>query len=297
MNLPNFIVVGCAKAGTSSLYLYLRQHPQIFMSEVKEPRYFSYPEERPEYKGPGDEERFNRTTVYRWKDYIKLFDGVKGEIAVGEASPIYMFTRYTPYRIWEKIPHAKIVILIRNPAMMAFSAYLHQKREGYETLSFEDALEAESWRIAEGWAPHWQYKNICFISEQIKTYMDLFSRRQVHISLYEDFRKDNQAELKKIFDFLGVDSSFSPQRIDVNVGGIPRSRSMYSLMREERFRSIARKILPAGMRKAILKKIMRVNLKKEEPEKKIYSYLIDCYKEDILETSRLVGKDLSVWTR
>src|SRR5882762_10194104 len=146
--LPNFFIVGAMKAGTTSLYHYLDQHPQVYMSPIKEPCYFSS-ETRPENMGPEFQEQALRGIrdtredirgpmrekrlaglVVDWEDYVSLFRDVKGEIAIGEASIRYLWSKMAPENIRSRITAAKIIMVLRNPADRAFSEYHHAVTNG-----------------------------------------------------------------------------------------------------------------------------------------------------------------------
>ena len=150
MTMPNFLIVGAAKAGTSSLYYYLDQHPQVFMSSIKEPRFFA-PELYTDYiKDPyrsGAKE--HRSTPMSLEEYQSLFDAVTDEVAIGEASTEYLYVPKTPERIKQLIPDVRLIMVLRDPAERAFSAFCYQVRDGCEKLTFEQALAAEETRMDE----------------------------------------------------------------------------------------------------------------------------------------------------
>ena len=143
MPMPNFLVIGAAKSGTTALYHTLKQHPQIFMSPVKEPHFFAFEGERPVYCGPGDRELFNPRVVFRLEDYVRLFDGLRAQTAVGEASVQYLMrSDAAAARIRQHIPRAKLIAILRQPADRAYSHYIMLRSQGLERLSFTQALAA-----------------------------------------------------------------------------------------------------------------------------------------------------------
>lgn len=174
MVLPNFLIIGAAKAGTTSLYSYLKQHPDIFMSSWKEPKFFSLEGEKLDFQGPS--QIINTDSINNLESYLELFEGVKDETAIGEASPIYLYSPKAPANIKKYIPDAKLIVVLRHPAERAFSSFAHLIRAGYETLSFEEALEEEPQRIKEKWAPLWYYKEKGFYAQQLERYFELFDR-------------------------------------------------------------------------------------------------------------------------
>jgi len=149
--LPNFLVIGTAKAGTTSLNQYLRQHPQIYMSPHKAPRFFALEGQPLAFDGPGDRTRF--TFVTERAQYEALFDGVSTERAVGEASPWYLYVEQAPERIKHHVAHARLIGVLRDPVQRAYSNFLHARSEGLEPLDdFAAAMDAESERIDRNWS-------------------------------------------------------------------------------------------------------------------------------------------------
>jgi len=204
--LPNFLIIGAASCGTTSLYHYLEQHPQIFMSSQKETRFFAFEGQKPDFKGPNDK-RF--TIVTDIKTYLSRFNGVSNEVAVGEASTNYLYSVDAPKRIHHHIPKVKLVAILRDPVERAYSNYLNAKKFG-ETKNFTDSLKAEPERISKNWSWFWHYKNKGFYYKQLKRYYELFDKSQLEIFRYEDFRHKPLKTMKEIFSFLNVDESFNP---------------------------------------------------------------------------------------
>ena len=131
MTLPNFLIIGAAKSGTTALYRYLYDHPEIYMSERKELHYFSYPETSKLTKGP---HTYKRLSVSTLAEYMTFFDGARDEIAIGEASPSYLYLPGTAERIYQLLPNVKIIAILRNPVERAFSAYMHARRDKWEPI-------------------------------------------------------------------------------------------------------------------------------------------------------------------
>ena len=134
MAMPNFLIIGAAKSGTTALYHSLKQHPQIYMSPVKEPRFFAFEGETPRFCGPGDD-RFVRKFVTNFEDYLRLFEAVTDQIAIGEASTVYLtMSETSSRRIRHHLPHAKLIAVLRHPADRAYSQYQVRFSSGLEKL-------------------------------------------------------------------------------------------------------------------------------------------------------------------
>ena len=164
MTMPNFLVIGAAKCGTDSLCNYLNQHPEVYVSQDREPNFF-VAEGRPEipYRGPGDREALESLNmwVHTLEQYQKLFAGVSTEKAIGEGTAWYIYLEDAPLRIKKHVPDVKLLAVLRNPIDRAYSAYTMLVRDGRETIEdFDKALDAESVRVLQGWEPIWYYTDI-----------------------------------------------------------------------------------------------------------------------------------------
>lgn len=312
MKLPNFFIVGAPKAGTDDLYYQLDQHPQIYMSPLKEPCFFSS-EVRPErfckelqpgaranaeslrtYLESGATSKRFGGMVSCMKDYQRLFEGVTSEVAVGEASVCYLWSQSAAASIASLIPDARIIIVLMDPAQRAFRQYLKSLADENVGHAFRTHVE-NAFRSSEDqisvYHPFLAFGNYAV---QVRRYMDHFPPEQIHLSLYEDIEGDAEAWLRSIFDFLGVDSSFRPE--DVYVPSAPRFTS-FSIMGGHRAKlpvSLS-KIIP-GAFKVRLKKVMK---QAEGPSLSIddRAILVRYYRENILKLEEVIGRDLSAWLR
>jgi hypothetical protein len=293
MTMPNFFVVGAQKAGTTSLYHYLNQHPQVFMSPVKEPHFFEGLQS--EYRRPGR----RKPPVANLRDYEALFSGASGEIAVGEASASYLYSPEAPVLIRRSVPEARIIAVLRDPAERAYSNFLHVVQVGREPLAdFAAALQAEEGRMRDNWGPLWYYEHKGFYYAQVKRYLETFGRDQVGIWLYEDLRDHPTEMMREIFCFLAVDETFVPQvTIEHNPSGLPRNegvKALYNRVRSLSARNpeLMGRFLPAGLRTHLRNRIF---VKPPPFPPDVRSKLRRTYREDILKLQELIGRDLSPW--
>lgn len=299
MTLPNFFIIGAAKSGTSSLYMYLKQHPEIFMSPVKEPHFFSFDSESKLTKGPGDPIP-NAITDY--EAYQALFDGVRGEKVVGEASTSYLYRPEAAQRIHDLLPGAKLIAILRNPAERAFSAYMHVVRDGRETAgSFAEALKLEETRKMENWDPIWHFTSVGLYYEQLARYYNLFKRDQIKVFLYEDLRHHQQTLLEEIFRFLEVKPNFTPDSsVKFNVSGEQKSQVLYKLSKAifnhpNPVRWLSRHIIPERWRWKVTNWVREKNLKGDQIPQEIKRELITFYRPEVLKLEELIEMDLSQW--
>lgn len=297
MPLPNFLVIGAAKCGTTSLWHYLRQHPQIFMSSMKEPAYFSFPGAQPSFKGPGDLD-FNIVTDF--ERYQALFDGSAGFKAIGEASTQYI-SGGAPVaeRIDTSLPGVKLLAVLRHPAERAYAHYNHWVRRGVEqSPSFRAAIALEEQRRAEQYSFWWLYRDQGFYARQLQPFYERLGRDRIRIVLYEDLVKRPQVLLREVLEFLEVDAE---QRLDVsekhNVGYVPKSRLLHRLLvRGNLVKTVAQKVVPTPLRRWATSRLLRKN--SERPAKldaEMRAELVAGYRTDILALAELTGRDLSHW--
>lgn len=291
MILPTFLVIGAQKCGTTSLYLALKQHPSVYLSPVKEPRYFAFPNNPPDFKGPGSE-LFKVGMAVQPDQYAALFRDSDGFPVKGEASPIYL-SSYQPDKtakfIHNMIPDARLIAVLRQPAQRAWSAFLHHHRLGIETFSnFSEALKQEKWRKEQNWYPGWRYFENGLYAQNLKPYLEHFTRKQIKIFLFEEWIEKPVEVLREIFQFLEVDPSFQLTSIPKsNRSLVPRSPTLNKIIHAPH---------PLWC-KRVLETIGRWNLYKPEIPGKIYKSLTQSYEDEIIELEKILGRDLQHWLR
>ena len=300
MTLPNFLFIGTGKAGSTSLYYYLKQHPEVYMSPIKETNFFSYEGGRPDFCGPGDRKSdAHHNTIISIEDYIKNFQGANGEKAIGEVSPSYLYIPQAPSRIKKYIPEAKLIVILRNPIDRAYSNFSGLTKVGREpNADFLQAVKEEDLRIAENWAPTWHYINNGFYYVQLKRYFDLFDRERFKIYLFEDWISNTIEVLQDIFTFIGVDNSFVPDISKKhNVSGKPKNKLLHKYLTQPNpLKTSFKKVIPdalsqklgGGLRSYNLQEIPKLN-------SDVRYQLIQIYREDILKLQNLIDRNLLNW--
>lgn len=299
-NLPNFLIVGAAKSGTTSLYHYLKQHPDIFIPERKECRFFS---DMPgKYSGPGDEIVNNRI-IKDISEYKSLFSSNHEKKARGDISPDYLYFYKKSINNIKKYlgSQVKIIIILRNPVERAFSQYLHFFRDNREVLSFEEALRSEEQRRQNNWEWAWRYKDVGFYYNQVKAYNENFSN--IKIYLYGDLTKDPLTLLKNLCLFLEVNHKFIPDiSKKYNVSFIPKSNLVHNFLNQPNvIKNILKPFLKPFLSDKQLGELVEnakmINLYKPKMKKETRKHLIDIYREDILKLQDLIKRDLSHWLK
>jgi hypothetical protein len=293
--MPNFLIIGAAKSGTTSLYHFMNQHPQIYLSPVKEPHFFAFEGRDPSTQGPGDK---IVSAITNLEAYKALFKETANEIAIGEASTTYLYIPSAAERIRYHLPEAKLIAILRHPSERAYSAFMHLVREGRELLTdFDQALRAEEMRRCSNWEPLWHYTQEGFYYTQLKRYFDRFDQRQIKVYLHEDFSTNPLGILQDIFNFLEVDDVFIPDfSIRYNVSGIPRNRVLHTFVSKQNpVKMILKPFLSVRLRHRIRTKLMNRNLVKPPLSPAVRKQLIDLYREDILKLQNLIKRDLAQW--
>ena len=299
MTLPDFLLIGAARSGTTSLNNYLGQHPEIYICPKKESSFFALEGHPRNFAGPpADIGWFNPHIVTAISDYLALFNGKTGEKVSGEASVLYLYSPIAARNIYRYLPNVKLLAILRNPADRAYSNFMFQVSRGHETiLDFQKALDEEPVRIAVNWRHMWHYKQLGFYHQQLSRYYDLFSRDQIRVCLYEDYNRDPLPILKDIFSFLQVEDTFQPDlSIHLNVSGMPKSKNMDAFLTSRNLlKSVLRSLLPKKLRSLIRNKIYRQNLNRPDMTPEIRSALLEEYREDILRLQDLIQRDLTGW--
>jgi hypothetical protein len=300
MTMPNFLVLGAAKAGTTSLYQYLKQHPQIFMSPTKEPNFFAYEGQTLDFQGWG-RLRGIEGSITELPSYRAQFATVSNQVAVGEASTIYLYDPTTAARIRHYIPEAKLIAILRHPVDRAYSQFLQFIREGREPLvEFAQALQAEETRRRNNWTWSYQYTHVGLYYAQLKRYFDTFQPGQIKIYLFDDLKTNLLKTLGSIFDFLEVDESFVPDtKIRYNISGVPINKTLHALLNGSRsLKTVLKPLLPQKLRRWLLAQWILVrsqNLVKPELPSQTRQELLEVFRPDILKLQHLIQRDLSTW--
>lgn len=308
MTLPTFIVIGAAKAGTTSLYRYLAQHPEIFMPTLKETNFFALEGRKLDFRGPGDKEA-SKHSITDLASYRQLYAGGRGLKVKGDCSPLYLFAPNAARNIRAHVPHAKLIAMLRHPVDRAYSQFLDQYNRGYlwtvrshrvTANAFTDALAKEEHRMAANWWPFWFYKSMGMYHQQLRRYFDVFPRDQIRVYLYEDLVSDPATLLSDLFSFLEVNQTFMPNvREKHNVSGVPKSRMLTTLIGLGEW---TRRLIPFGSVPSALSQVRQrlseYNTAPPPPlEPELRRKLVNQFGADLRRLETLIGRDLSAWHR
>lgn len=264
MTLPNFFIVGAPKCGTTALHAYLAQHPDVFMSDPKEPHYFGSDLDFRYRRRPTDEQ------------YRSYFADAGDRRRIGEGSVWYLYSECAADEIAQAVPDARIVVMLRDPVEMIPSLHSQFVYNGHEDLGLADALAAEEDRAAgRRIPPHANfprgllYRRVATYAPQLARYLDRFGRERVHVIVYDDFKADVAAAYRDTLTFLGVDPDHRPDFAVINASKRSRSMVLRRALNDppEWLRRAARRVAPQRMRRRLYRSAVNLNTEAAERDR------------------------------
>jgi len=282
---PNFFIVGAPKAGTTSLYEYLKNIPDIYMSPKKEPQYFSI-------KAMPDKKPFK--PIRNKEKYLDLFKNATNEVIFGEASTLYLSDPEASTLIRKACHTARILISLRDPVERLFSHYLMNVSRNWIKSSFKNQIHKEMNNKADFTKPHIRLSASLY-SKDVQRYLDTFGKEHVKILIFEEFIKNPKVILEDILKFLGVKNiinNFEDVKVHNPYFKIESSGEISKqILQSNIISKISVKILPSFGRRFFRKKILtRKNTKKPVMKEADRQYLIDFYKSDVKKLEVLIGR-------
>ncbi len=298
--LPDFLIIGAPKSGTTSLYYYLQQHPQVWMPAVKEPHWFLFDgPEPPPLGGPRDPIR-GREMIRSWPDYQALFSACPPGRVCGEASVRCLYSPQACAAIRRRLPDVRLILILRNPVDRAYSAYRRDRAIGAERCAtFAEAIADGPQRERDGWLTG-IYQDLGFYARALKPWMETFDPAQLRIYLYDDLVADAANLVGDLYRFIGVDDGFQPDLSRrFNVTGRIRNPVWRLFWGGARgLRSHLVPYVPTPLRGRLFKiaaGLPRVKDEAEPLDPMIRVQLTDAYRNDILALAALLGRNLDAW--
>ena len=293
MTLPNFMCLGAAKSGTTTLYDILRQHSEIYIPTFKEPHFFDIPE------------NYNNGLEWYKKNYFNKAD----KKIIADFTPSYLFDKNAPKRIFESLGrNMKFLVILRNPVDRAYSHYLHSKRDYHENENFEEALELEVNRLKKykdqsdylSYLRH-SYVHQGLYSQMLERYLQYFSLDNFLFIHFEDeLLKERDLTIKRILNFLEVDNSVLLNTdIRSNPSSKEKSKMLKKLMKKRGWwRKVIKFMVPSmQLRQVIRNRIQRINItefKAEQLSSEVRSDLLEKYfRKDISNLERIINKKMN----
>ncbi len=288
--LPNFLCVGAQKSGTTTLYEILKQHPDIFLPQkIKETKFFVF------------EEKFSKGKAWYEKEF---FSEWKNQKAIGEVDPAMMFEEKSAQRIYDTLgKEVKLIFIFRNPVSRAYSHFLMSRRKGFETLSFDDAIEKEPERLNTDPEKKFNFSYFTrgYYALQVERFLKLFPQENfLFLVMEDDFVKNRKATFERIQDFLGVKKAALNLGVKSNEAAAPKSKMVHDLTRKKNpLKKIFGKLIPKSLRKSVQNFITKNNeatiqnpkLDPKREKELIEKYFID----DIHRLEKIIDRDLGSW--
>ena len=292
--MPNLFIIGAAKAGTTALYNYLAQHPQVFLSRIKEPMFFS-------------REEFYARGLDWYEDFY--FDRAEDYPVRAEATPHYLYwSEKVAPRIKEVYGDrpVKFIASFRDPVSRAYSWYWNMVREGREELDFDEALRAEEYRLEQNRDELYQLGSMVYghsagsrYASLLQPYLELFPAEDFFFVFQDDLQSHVDETCASIFEFLGIESSIQVSSSNSNPAAMPRSRLLHkTLRRRSLLKEFIKPLMPGRVRRRLKSKMLRANLK-ETPyaplDPQAAHELRLGYRTEIEELEKITGRELSSW--
>jgi hypothetical protein len=301
MALPDFLVAGVPKAGTTALHAALSAHPHLYLSPIKEPKFFLTDGPPPTKGGPGDALTY-REHIWQRDKYEALFDAARPGVLLGEATPFYLYDPDAMRRIHDLLPEAKLIVIIRDPVERAHSNWTHLWSAGLEPVGdFVQACAEEDRRIAAGWAPFWHYTGLSRYGEQLDRAFSLFPREQVLVLRYRLLIDDPAATLGRICGFLGVETEVLSEIPRENVTAHPEHTLAHrAVSLGMRASDAVGRLLPGSTAIAATHRLERF-LQRGQRERQPLGWeqrqaILPKFTADIKLLGTVLGEDFSDWT-
>ncbi len=286
---PNLFIVGAVKSGTTSLYAYLKQHPDIFFPEMKEPHFFTKPT-------PSEAQKHLITFVGDEASYLRLYERAEGRRLRGDASPSYLWSAQAATDIAAVSPRAHIIIILRDPIERAYAHYLMDYSEGVIDRPFLEALERDWCRPDKGWGVSQLYVELGLYTEPIRRYRALFGHERVLILLLEDLKRDAQAVLARIAHFLEIPAE---PMTSIDTGKVhnsykePKGSWARRLAGHPVSRFLGERVMPRRLGEYIWNRWMQREAPKPPIDPRAAAFLQNIYTPEILALEAELGRPLA----
>ena len=302
---PNLFIVGQPKSGTTALHQFLGQHPEIYMSSIKEPHFFCS-----DFHLESDR-AYGKQRFYDFRSesaYLQLFNRARNVKIAGESSTNYLYSHVAAQKIHNFNPDAKIIIILREPAKFLYSLHSHYVKFTEENEpDFLTALALEDDRIQEKVvSPRVTSPSYLYYSQrvqyyqQVKRYCDRFDPKQIKVIIFEEFKSANDVIFHEVLEFLEVNPNFTPEYTAVNVNKEVKFKAINNIINSPLAKSISKNLLSQEfnefVRDNIVEKLLWHQVPKQEMPEEIKTQLMEQYRPEVVKISELLDLDLiSKW--
>jgi hypothetical protein len=281
---PNFFIVGGSKCGTTNISYYLNLHSKVFVSKLNEPYYFC------KWDLPNN---FKRESMIRDEvKYLELFKNAKTEKVIGEATPSYLHSPNSAYKIKERFPDSKIIISIRNPIERAHSGYFSNEFMRKDNLSFREMIDSHKKLMDKNEFYIYNILEPGFFSKHIKRFQDNFTSDKIKVIVFEDYVKNTEKSIESILEFLELDTDFEFTEQPKRGYRIPKNKISKMTLENKTIRKISTFFIPTVTRQQIGERFMLKETEKSVMSLKERNYLKEIYEDDVKKLEMLLHRDL-----
>jgi len=298
-NVPDFLIIGAAKSGTTAMFEYMQENPEVFLTDPKEPHYYALAGTTPAFTGPGDAESINRWSVTERGAYSALYASASSGQTMGEASVSTLYLPGAAERLAEEAPDAKLICVLRDPADRAFSGYSFMRTRTWEPLDeFAAALADEERRIAAGWHHIWHYASMGFYGRQLERFLAVFPQDQLLVLNHEFLRSDPSACMARVYDFIGVRPCGISRTPAPHRSGEPRSRALSKVITTHHpLKKLVAPLIPISARARLRNAVQKRNVVKQSYPDEVRAVLIERFVADMELLESLTDIDTESWRR
>lgn len=295
---PTFLVIGAARSGTTAITRFLGTHPDVFVTQPKEPHFFAFANAPVRFAGPGDDEKINRHIVSDPARYAALYRHSeelphRGD---GSVSTLYFHDRSIP-TIERFAPGVKLVVLLRDPVERAYSSYLYLRSFGFERLrSFDEALAAEPERTAAGWHHMWRYRALSNYLDQLRPFVEAFGRERLHVVRSDRLWMEPDATMAELLRFLEVEPFEFDTSAQVNRSGIPRHRARHRIVRVARRSRMVRAVAKVATSQRFREQLSVRQVQRPPLDPVLAAELREEFAGQLAELSCVLDVDLTDWS-
>ncbi len=292
-NIPDFLIIGAPKCGTTALAHFLNQHPNIFVSKHKEPRFFTALPGSMEKKITGSGPRLSGNFDKGWDWYASLFEEATEKQLKGEASTVYFANEDAASLIKEYCANTKIILMLRNPVNRIYSHYWQEHKLGFDFPDFEAMVETNHLRLQ-------YYKKISHYKIHIERYLAYFRKDQIHIIVHESFKADPEMHFNQVLQFLEVPQHTINVKERKNEMSAPKHRKMAMVLQKIRLLDYE-KYMPTALSKKLKEsgiKLIRANQKQHKYPPlsvNLFHQLCKDYEDDIYYIEKILETELQMW--